>query len=77
MHKLKAIRTLLDVTQGELAEALGCSQANVWQMETQGQMLLPDRAERLIGFASKRGIRLTLDQVYGRTTLPAPAKKAA
>jgi putative transcriptional regulator len=72
MSKLKEIRALLgNPSQTEVGEALGCTQGNVGHYE-RGQMLPPDRAERLIEFAASRGLRLTLDQIYGRKPLPQP-----
>lgn len=75
MSCIKEIRTLLGMKQAELADELGCVQTNVSHYEN-GQMLPPDKAVVLIDVAAKRKLRLTLDQVYGRTPLPA-AKQAA
>lgn len=57
------------MTQQELAHALGCTQGNVGHYE-RGQLFPPDRAKTLIQTAQKRGLRLTLDQVYGLDKLP-------
>lgn len=74
MSRIKEIRELLGLTQTELAECLGCTQGNVGHYE-RGQVLMPDRAERLIEFAASKGIKLTLDQIYGRSAL-SPSKAA-
>lgn len=74
MSTIKAIRELLNATQSELAQALGCTQGNVGFYE-RGQALPVDRAERLIAFAAKKKhLNLTLDQVYGRRPLPKAAE---
>lgn len=69
MSRIKEIRKLLNLKQHELAEELGCAQTNVSHYE-KGQMLPPDRALALIDVAAKKKLRLTLDQVYGRSPLP-------
>lgn len=61
--------------QAELADELGCVQTNVSHYEN-GQMLPPDRAVTLIEVAAKRRLRLTLDQIYGRSPLPSTSKAA-
>ena len=76
MNRIKEIRERMGMTQSALADALGCTQGNVGHYE-HGQVLRPDRAERLIAEAAKRGLKLTLDQVYGRTPLPRATAKAA
>lgn len=70
MSTLKAIRQRLGrTTQTELATVLGCTQGNVGHYE-RGQPMPVQKAELLIAFAEKKGLRLTLDQVYGRAPLP-------
>lgn len=73
MSRIKEIRERLEMTQAELAEALGCTQGNVGHYE-RGQTLPPERATSLIEFAQRRGVRLTMDQVYGMQPLPVQAK---
>lgn len=70
MSRIKEIRRRIGATQTELAVALRCTQGNVGHYEN-GQVLMPDRAGFLIDFAAKRGLVLTLDQIYGREPLPA------
>ena len=70
MTRIKEIRERLGMTQQELAHALGCTQGNVGHYE-RGQLFPPDRAKTLIQTAKKRGLSLTLDQVYGLVPLPA------
>lgn len=76
MSRIKEIRERLGLTQEEFGQAIGCTQGNVGHYE-RGQVLLPDRAARLIEFASQRGLSLTLDIVYGREPLPADRRKEA
>lgn len=69
MSTIKSIRERLGLTQTELATAIGCTQGNIGHYE-RGQYLPVERAERLIDFAQGKGLRLTLDQIYGRMPLP-------
>lgn len=69
MSRIREIRERLGLTQDEFAKGLGCTQGNVGHYE-RGQVLLPERAERLIEFAASKGLRLNFDQVYGRAPLP-------
>lgn len=71
MSRIKEIRERLRLTQSELAEGIGCSQGNVGFIERGEQRLKPEKAELLIDLAAKQGLKLTLDQVYGRMPLPA------
>jgi transcriptional regulator with XRE-family HTH domain len=70
MSTFKEIRERLGATQHEMADALGCTQANVSLLD-KGQTVLPATARKLIEFASGRGLALTMDHVYGVTPLPA------
>lgn len=72
-NRIREIRERLGLTQEQFGQAIGCTQGNVGHYE-RGQLLMPDRAGRLIEFAASRGLELTLDQVYGRVALPAPAQ---
>lgn len=65
MNAFKAIRDRLDVTQKELADALGLSQGNVSLYEVKDQTVPPHVAQRLIEFATARGFALTFDDLYG------------
>lgn len=69
MSRIKEIRERLGLTQEDFAKGIGCTQGNVGHYE-RGQTFPPDRAERLIEFASARGLRLSFDHVYGRIPLP-------
>lgn len=77
MSKIKAIRELLELTQEQLGDGIGCSQANIWQIESNGQELLPEKAKKLIELASKHGLKLSFDHVYGQAPLPRREKSAA
>ena len=68
MSRIKEIRERLNVTQTELAEALHCTQGNIGHYE-RGQTLPPERATTLIEYAATKGLRLTMDQVYGMKPL--------
>lgn len=69
MNQVKAIRELLGVTQAALGDGIGCTQANVGHYE-KGQTMPPDAAKKLIDFAAGKGVRLSLDHVYGLVSLP-------
>lgn len=64
MNKILTIRKKLNVTQAELADALGVSQGNVSHYE-RGQTVPPDIASRLICFAKDRQLFLSFDDIYG------------
>lgn len=71
MSTIKAIRERLRLTQAGLAAELGCTQGNVWQMEQgEGDGVSPRMAKRLVSIARRKGMRLSLDQVYGLKPLP-------
>lgn len=75
MSTIKAIRERLRLTQAGLATELGCTQGNVWQME-QAEDVSPRMAKLLVEVAHRKGMRLTLDQVYGLKPLPEERKAA-
>ena len=64
MNRIKPIRDQLGLTQAALAEALGCTQGNVFHYE-RGQTVPPEVAKKLIGFAASLGHVLTYEDVYG------------
>ncbi len=64
MHKLKTIRAKLNFTQKEVAAGIGCSQGNVANYEA-GQSMPVPVAQRLLDFAGRNGLAITLDQIYG------------
>lgn len=76
MSRIKEIRERLEMTQSDFAEALGCTQGNIGHYE-RGQTMPPERAERLIVFAARKSLKLTLDQVYGRSALPTDRRAKA
>lgn len=76
MHNLRAIRHRLGVTQQQLADGLGMTQANVSHYEA-GQTVPPTVARSVIAFAADRGLTLTYDDVYNTQTSPAAASPAA
>ena len=64
MNRIKTIRGQLGLTQAALAEALGCTQGNIFHYE-RGQTVPPEVAKKLIGFAAASGLVLTYEDVYG------------
>lgn len=73
MNNLKSIRARLGLTQKEIAEGIGCTQANVGHYE-RGQTLPPSMAGRLITFAGQHGLLISFDHVYGMAQLPLQAQ---
>lgn len=68
MHNVKSIRERLALTQGQLAQGLGCTQGNVSFYE-RGQSLPPESARKLISFAATLGYTVTFDDIYGAPEL--------
>lgn len=68
-HNLKLIRVRLGLSQAAMGEAIGCKQSNVALME-QGQVLMPPTAIKVKELAARRGLELSLDQIYGLDPLP-------
>lgn len=66
MNSISQIRSRLGVTQTALASALGVTQGNVSNYE-HGQNMPPDIAKRLVKFAAKKKVRVTLDEIYRDT----------
>lgn len=69
----QTIRKRLEVTQAELAAALGVTQGNVSFYE-KGQTIPPKVAGKLIEFAKSKGHVITYDDVYAAGK---PAQEAA
>lgn len=63
-ESFQTIRKRLEVTQAELAAALGVTQGNVSFYE-KGQTVPPKVAGKLIEFAKTKGHVITYDDVYG------------
>ena len=63
MNSISRIRARLGVTQSALATVLNVTQGNVSNYE-HGQNMPPDVAKRLVRFAAKRKVRVTLDEIY-------------
>jgi putative transcriptional regulator len=64
MNRIKTIREALGLTQAALADALGCTQGNVFHYE-RGQTVPPEVAKRIISIAASLGKDLTYEDVYG------------
>lgn len=75
MNAIKPIRSLLGVSQSELAAALDVSQGNVSFYEN-GQTIPPPVAAKLIEFAKSKGLEITYEHIYGGAPIPKrhPAK---
>jgi putative transcriptional regulator len=76
MNAVKPIRERLKLTQQALADGIGCSQGNIWQLERtdKPQALTSPLAISLIGFCREQGLHLSMDQVYGFEPLPEAPK---
>lgn len=75
MNNIKTIRDCLGLTQSQLAEGIGCTQANVGHYE-KGQSVPPDAAKRLIAFAKTKGHELTFDDIYSVPDVAPPKTEA-
>lgn len=77
MSRIKEIRDLLgNPRQEDIGRALGVTQG-AYGFYERGEVILPvERAELLIDYAKAKGLRLTLDQVYGRSALPKAKARA-
>lgn len=64
MNAFLDIRKQLQVSQAEMAAALGISQGNVSFYETGKQNVPPPVAAKLIEFARSKGLAITFDSVY-------------
>lgn len=64
MNSISTIRQRLGVTQEVLAKALDVTQGNVSFYE-RGQTVPPKVAKRLIEYASRSGVDISYDDIYG------------
>lgn len=76
MNQVARIRKQLEVTQSVLADGLGVTQGNVSQYE-RGQTVPPHVARRLIDFASKQGVAISYDDIYGARKQPTTTQEPA
>lgn len=72
MNNIKAIRQLLGLSQQALADALGCRQSTITHYELGRIDPSQKMGAKIRVFAEKRGLQLTLDQIYGS---PSSAKQ--
>lgn len=63
-NRLLDIRKRLGMTQEQLADELGITQANVSHIETEKQILTLGNASALVGVCAKRGIVIGLDDIF-------------
>lgn len=64
MNNVREIRNRLDMSQADLASAIGVTQGNVSHIEQGRQVLMPAHAKRLIEIASERGVKISFDDIY-------------
>ncbi len=76
MSRFLEIRTLLGMTQQEMAEVLGCVQSNVSFLD-RGQTITPEVAGKLVEAGRALGVALTFDHIYGHGQLPAGRSRTA
>ncbi len=69
MNTIKSIRLRLGLTQGALADGIGCTQGNIGHYENKGQTVPPDMAKRLIRLSAQMGHRVTYEDIYGALEL--------
>ena len=75
MSRFLEIRSLLGMTQLEMAEVLGCVQSNVSFLD-RGQTITPEIAAKLIAASRAMGVQLTFDHIYGGDALPTALHRA-
>lgn len=71
MSRFLEIRRVLGLTQTEMADVLGCGQANVSFLD-RGQTITPDSARKILDAAAALGVRLTWEHIFGAAVLPPP-----
>lgn len=64
-NNLKAIRKKLGLTQGQLADMIGCTTSNVSHYERVGQRIRQEMAMRIVSVAKSLGLEITLEDIYG------------
>lgn len=74
-NAFKQIRLRLEMSQGGMAEALGCSQGNISFYE-KGQTVPPEVARRLIAVAAEKGHTVTFDDIYADPSANVEAEDA-
>lgn len=67
MNPILEIRKQLDVSQSELAAAIGVTQSAVSQFEKGLATPSPDTVKKLINFAKTKGIDVSFDSIYAPT----------
>lgn len=75
MSRFLEIRSLLGMTQQEMAEVLGCSQSNVSFLD-RGQTITPELAAKLVDAAKALGVPLSFDHVYRDQPLPPALRRS-
>jgi transcriptional regulator with XRE-family HTH domain len=74
MSNIRRIREALNMTQVQMAAAMGISQGMVSLYESGASSLPVAKAQELIKLANKRGHELTLDAIYAK---PKPKRRKA
>lgn len=77
MKNIRPIRERLGLTQQALADGIGCTQSNVAQYERGQTEPSPLRARRIVEFARRLGLAISLEHVYGDIELPGSCEPLA
>lgn len=77
MNNVREIRTRLDMSQADLASAIGVTQGNVSHIEQGRQTLMPAHAMRLIEIAAERGVTISFDDIYRPDRTPTDRQEVA
>lgn len=76
-NNLREIRKLLNLSQAQLAQLIGCTQANIGHYESKGQRIRQEIAQRIISVARFRGVVITMEDIYGEQIEPIKITKEA
>lgn len=70
MTPIQIIRSRLDLSQQQLASAIGVTQALVSYVERGAYRTSPTLAGRIVTLARSRGLMIGFDHLYGCATIP-------
>lgn len=74
MNKIKELRGQLKLTQKEFAEGVDLTQGALSRFEKGSLSPSVETGIKMVQFARRRGISLTLDALYGVAPLPSPPR---
>lgn len=77
MNPILELRKQLDVSQSELAAAIGVTQSAISQFEKDSATPSPDTVKKLIDFAKTRGVEVSFDSIYAPTLRNGKVDRAA